>query len=253
MPVNTAAENIFGTLGAICWTVQLIPQIWKSKRDHSTKGLSPWLVLIWGLSTAPMGVYCIVKGLSVPLIAQPHLFGFFSLVSWGQCQYYSQGRTLFASACMTLFVISIVAGFEVGMVYALRPSFTQGNKKGVLSFGIMSSVLIAAGLLPQYYEIYKCNEVLGISMAFMTIDILGGVFSVISLTFKSDFETLACIAYSLVIVLDFVIVVAAFVLNPRAQRRRRQSLQLDSDDVYTTFVPLPSMSSCSRSNSNNPV
>jgi hypothetical protein len=68
MPVNALAENIFGTIGpdqfhfrvsysnltfnyssltatgAILWTVQLIPQLIKSWRTKSTKGLSPWLV-----------------------------------------------------------------------------------------------------------------------------------------------------------------------------------------------------------------
>jgi hypothetical protein len=65
MPVNALAENIFGTIGpalfvpsrvshtlilshiatgAILWTVQLIPQLFKSYRTKSTEGLSPWLV-----------------------------------------------------------------------------------------------------------------------------------------------------------------------------------------------------------------
>lgn len=68
MPVNSVAENAFGYLGeshalspsdmrsftinnlipgAICWTVQLIPQIWKSWRTKSTEGLSHWLVYVY--------------------------------------------------------------------------------------------------------------------------------------------------------------------------------------------------------------
>jgi hypothetical protein len=62
---NPIAENVFGTLGGwssssdgaladapplitgtICWTVQLVPQIWKSWREKSTEGLSPWLVCV---------------------------------------------------------------------------------------------------------------------------------------------------------------------------------------------------------------
>ena len=30
--------------GTICWTAQLVPQIWKSFRSKSTEGLSDWLV-----------------------------------------------------------------------------------------------------------------------------------------------------------------------------------------------------------------
>ena len=79
MPVNPTAENVLGTIGenffliwltrdmlpvskprrhlssrtyfdygtvvgTICWTVQLIPQVWKSWRTKSTDGLSEYLM-----------------------------------------------------------------------------------------------------------------------------------------------------------------------------------------------------------------
>jgi PQ loop repeat len=53
---------------------------------------------------------------------------------------------------------------------------------------------------PQYYEIYKYKEVIGISVLFMFIDWLGGVSSVISLAFKETFDVIAGVAYSLVVV-----------------------------------------------------
>ena len=60
------------------------------------------------------------------------------------------------------------------MVYAIRPAYEAGNMKPVRFFGIMSSVLISVALLPQYWEIYKHGEVVGISIPFMLIDLLGG-------------------------------------------------------------------------------
>ena len=66
--------------------------------------------------------------------------------------------------------------YDVGMVFAVRPSYRRGNNRGVQFFGIMSSVLIAIGLLPQYYEIYRHGEVVGISIPFMAVDCLGGKF-----------------------------------------------------------------------------
>lgn len=54
---------------------------------------------------------------------------------------------------------------------------------------------------PQYYEIYKYKEVIGISLLFMTIDALGGVFNDLSLAFKGDFDVIAGVTYSLVVVL----------------------------------------------------
>lgn len=66
MPTNAVAENVLGTFGeysqlpvlindvdsmrsqsastgAVCWMIQLVPQVWKSWREKSTEGLSAYL------------------------------------------------------------------------------------------------------------------------------------------------------------------------------------------------------------------
>ena len=53
---------------------------------------------------------------------------------------------------------------------------------------------------PQFYEIYKHGAVLGISLTFMAVDLLGGVSSILSLIFKKKVDALAAVAYSLVVV-----------------------------------------------------
>jgi hypothetical protein len=53
---------------------------------------------------------------------------------------------------------------------------------------------------PQFYEIYKHGAVLGISLTFMAVDCLGGVFSILSLIFKRHVDVLAAVAYALVVV-----------------------------------------------------
>ena len=58
---------------------------------------------------------------------------------------------------------------------------------------------------PQYYEIYKYKEVIGVSLMFMFVDMMGGVFSDLSLAFKDRFDIVAGIAYSLVVVCIFVL------------------------------------------------
>jgi hypothetical protein len=55
-------------------------------------------------------------------------------------------------------------------------------------------------LRPQFYEIYKHGAVFGISLTFMAIDLLGGVFSIISLVFKHRVDPIAAVAYALVVV-----------------------------------------------------
>lgn len=44
---------------------------------------------------------------------------------------------------------------------------------------------------PQYWEIYKLRQVIGISLFFLSVDILGGVFSFLSLFFRSDLDIAA--------------------------------------------------------------
>ena len=53
---------------------------------------------------------------------------------------------------------------------------------------------------PQFYEIYEQRAVLGISLLFMAIDLLGVFFSILSLVFKRQVDVLAAVAYSLVVV-----------------------------------------------------
>lgn len=38
------AANVLGTLGAVCWSVQLLPQIWLNWRRHNATGLQPTMV-----------------------------------------------------------------------------------------------------------------------------------------------------------------------------------------------------------------
>jgi hypothetical protein len=52
---------------------------------------------------------------------------------------------------------------------------------------------------PQYWEIYKRKEVVGLSMVFMAVDISGGVFSILSLAFKENFDVFASVTYATVI------------------------------------------------------
>ena len=45
LPVNHAAENALATIGAVLWSIQIIPQLVLSYRTKSTKGLSENLML----------------------------------------------------------------------------------------------------------------------------------------------------------------------------------------------------------------
>ncbi|RPD76397.1 hypothetical protein L226DRAFT_375270 [Lentinus tigrinus ALCF2SS1-7] len=238
MPANPVAENVLGTIGTICWTVQLIPQIWKTWRTKSVEGLSEYLGLSWGISGVFFGVYAIVQDLNIPLIVQPQLLSTLSYLSWAQCQYYGRKRSRRTSILLYVSVMAISAGFEVGMIYAVRPAYNRGNDRPVQFFGAFSTVLLSIALLyvltpyPQYYEIYKHKEVIGISILFMIVDMLGGVFSDLSLAFKESFDVVAGVTYSLVVVLDGIVLLCAIILNPRAARRRKRAQAVSEESGH---------------------
>lgn len=90
-----------------------------------------------------------------------------SAVRRTQCQYYGHKRSRTTSITVFLASLFVFAGFEAGMIYAVRvsvslfpkqsglkltlvshkPSFNAGNMAPTMFFGIFSTVLIACGLL----------------------------------------------------------------------------------------------------------
>ncbi|THU86257.1 hypothetical protein K435DRAFT_731718 [Dendrothele bispora CBS 962.96] len=229
MPVNRVAENVLGTMGTICWAIQMIPQIWKSYRTKNTDGLSDWMILSWAIAGAFLGAYAVIQDINIPLILQPQMFSALGTISWAQCLYYGRKFSLITSILACLGVMAFVGGFETAMIFAAKPAYEAGRTSGkaaVEFYGIFTSVIIALALLPQYYEVWYHKEVVGISMTFMLIDALGGLFSDLSLVFKPEFDVIAGVTYTIVVVMDSVIIVAALILNPRARKRR---LRLSSE------------------------
>ncbi|KAH9976069.1 hypothetical protein BJV74DRAFT_798724 [Russula compacta] len=218
---------------------------------------------LWGIAALPLGVYAITQDLNVPLIVQPQLLGLFSLLSWCQCMYYGGARRS-RTWCVVVLGTTLVlwAALEVALIFALRPSYRRGTvagKDGVRFFGILSTTLISISFIPQFYEIYKHRAVIGISLAFMAIDLLGGLSSILSLVFKHQVDVLAAVAYGIVTVrpaaataclyycrvtfladeyfrppacvMDGLVIVLAMILNPRAMRGAVHGEQWSRDGV----------------------
>ncbi|KAK7024880.1 PQ loop repeat-domain-containing protein [Favolaschia claudopus] len=229
MPLNPALGDVFGTIGTICWIVLIVPQIWKSWREKSTEGLSPALMLLWAFSWPFLAAYTILEELPVPLILEPHFFGTLCLISWCQCQHYGARRTWKASAFMALVVFLVFAAIEVMLIFSLRPAYNAGNKAAYDAtqfFGIFSSVMIGVGLIPQFIEIWRRREVIGLSMTLLWLDVFGGICMDLSLIFQGQFDVVSGIIYTLIVVLELSVLACALVLNPRAEKRRQRQAQI---------------------------
>ena len=89
-----AVATVLGTIGTLCWCVQLLPQIYRNWRTKSTEGLPANMMLLWSMSGVPFGIYAIVQNFSLGIRIQPQCFLLFCLVCWGQCKVYSRLVTL---------------------------------------------------------------------------------------------------------------------------------------------------------------
>ncbi|KAG8821622.1 hypothetical protein FRB91_005033 [Serendipita sp. 411] len=233
---NAALENVFGTIGTVLWTGQIIPQIWKSYREKTTVGLSPWLMLIWSVSGIFLGIYAIVQNINIPIIVQPQVFSTLAAISWVQCLYYDPKRP--RSLCVAIFLLYCVlfASLEVAGVFATRATLRAGDGKLLRFTGIFSGVLISVALIPQFIEIYRLREVRGISLLFLIVDISGGVFSMLSLGFKRHMDWVAAVTYLGVIILDGAIILLAVILNPLARKRREAAISESSNATAVATI-----------------
>lgn len=197
---NTVISNIFGTLGAVCWSIQLTPQIWLNWRRHSASGLSPAFMLFWACAGVPLGVYNTVSNFNVALQIQPQILTALSLVTWGQCYYYERKWSRTKIAALALPVAGFMGGIETALVFALRIAVQRGIHWPLTLMAVLAALFLALGVLEQYLAIWKNRSVQGISFLFCGIDALGDVTSMISVVFEPKLSVLGLVMYGVELV-----------------------------------------------------
>ncbi|KAL0943167.1 pq loop repeat protein [Colletotrichum truncatum] len=191
-----AAANALGTLGAVCWSIQLIPQIVINYRRHNATGLQPSMMMLWAWAGVPLGVYNIVEDFNVALRIQPQILTFLSLVTWIQCYYYERNWSVVRSLAVVTPIAAVMAGIQTGLVFALRIPKSQGIEWPMIVMAILSAALLAAGVLRHYWDIYVHRTVRGISFIFVAIDAAGDVFSLVSILFQPSVDILGIVIYA---------------------------------------------------------
>ena len=88
-----------------------------------------------------------------------------------------------------------MGGIEVALVFALQVA----NKRHILwpstLMAVLAAVLLAAGVLRHYWDIYTHYTVRGISFIFVGIDAAGDLFSLVSVFFQAKFDVLGMAIY----------------------------------------------------------
>lgn len=96
-----------------------------------------------------------------------------------QCLYYrnQNPKPLLIAVSLGVLTLALMGGLEAAFVFGLRDaskSDPKGAENGAIFFGALSSAVISLALIPQFIEIWKFGEVIGISKRFIFIDWLGG-------------------------------------------------------------------------------
>ncbi|PYH78115.1 PQ loop repeat protein [Aspergillus uvarum CBS 121591] len=215
----TVASNVLGTIGTVLWCIQLIPQIWYNWKQKKTDGLPPLMMFLWAACAVPMGAYMILQGVNIPLQIQPQIFGFFSLVSWGQVLYYGHR---YSRRAVTAVVVGAAIPYDKGVTW---PD---------LIVGIVAAILLGLGLVPPYFELWKRDgRVVGFNWVFLSIDTFGGLFSLFALAAQGSFDILGGIMYIVVVVLEGGIYASHIVwrIRYRAVRREAKATGKSIDEV----------------------
>ncbi|KAH8727861.1 PQ loop repeat protein [Phaeosphaeriaceae sp. PMI808] len=195
------AANVLGTLGAVCWSIQLIPQIVINYRRHNATGLQPTMMMLWAWAGVPLGVYNIAEEFNVALRIQPQILTLLSLVTWVQCFYYERKWSVTRSLAVIVPVICTMGAVEAGLIIGVGHAKEKKLEWPGTLMAASSAALLAAGVLRHYIDVYRHRTVRGISFIFVGIDALGDVFSLVSVIFQPTLNISGVIIYSTELVL----------------------------------------------------
>ncbi|KAL2061121.1 hypothetical protein VTL71DRAFT_7394 [Oculimacula yallundae] len=190
------AANVLGTIGAICWSIQLIPQIIINYRRHNTIGLQRSMMLLWACAGVPLGAYNIAGNFNIALQIQPQILTVLSLITWIQCYYYDDKWSVMRCSTFVTVIGMLFGGLETGLVFALKSGLEKDRHWPVILMGVISTILLSAGVLRHYWDIYIHRTVRGISFIFVGIDAAGDIFSLVSVFFQPKLDVLGMVIYA---------------------------------------------------------
>lgn len=218
------AATVLGTIGTILWCVQLVPQIWTNWRTKSTDGLPGSMMFLWALCGVPFGTYAVVQNFNMPIQVQPQVFMVLCLTSWAQTLVYSRRWRAWRAALLALAVGAVFAGVEAALILTIRPIYVAGDETPVLVVGVVASVLLAAGLLPPYGEIWKRRgRVIGINWIFLTMDWNGAFFSLMAVVAQTEFDVLGGVLYIICCALEAGIFASHIIWRLRTRKIRKEA------------------------------
>ena len=100
--------------------------------------------------------------------------------------------------------------------------------------GVIASIILAAGLIPPYIEIWKRNgRVVGINWMFLSMDWLGAFLSLMAIVAQTTFDPLGGVLFIIVAALESGIFMLHMIwlLRTRGLRKKAKELGIKFDDL----------------------
>lgn len=235
--VNNKAATLLGTIGTVLWCIQLIPQIIHNYRRKNCEGLPSIMMFLWAASGVPFAAYFIVQKSNIAVQIQPHIFMLFCSISWIQTLYYPPVQWPRRKLIIVVTVVCILfAGVEMALVFPLRPVYARGITWPITLVGAIAAVLLAVGLVPPYFEIYKHHgEVVGINFIFLSMDCGGAIFSIGSLIAQGgSIDIMGIALYCIVAAMELGIFGCQIVWLIRTRKQRRERKLQEGSATETT-------------------
>jgi hypothetical protein len=94
-----------------------------------------------------------------------------------------------------------MGGIQAGLIIGVGHAKERDIEWPAILMAVASAVLLAAGVLRHYIDVYVHRTVRGISFIFVGIDALGDVFSMVSVVYQPKLDILGMIVYGTELVL----------------------------------------------------
>lgn len=123
-----------------------------------------------------------------------------------------------------------MGGIQAALIVALRIARHAETEWPLTLMAVLSAVLLAAGVLTHYWDIWTHRTVRGISFLFVGIDALGDVFSLASVVFQPRLDVLGMVIYATELVLWIGVFAAGGWYNLRPWMRGKLSKGGEGED-----------------------
>lgn len=169
-------------------------------------------MFLWAACGVPFSIYFVATRANLVVQIQPTLFQIFCCCAWFQSLYYPPVK-LSRWKILLIFgsYVIVSVALELGFILWLRRLYDNGTKWPTLIFGVIASVLLAAGLVPPYFELAKRKgRVVGINFLFIFIDMNGALFSMLSVI-VGNMDVMGITLYCICVAMEIGIFTSHFI------------------------------------------